>query len=189
MPTVLAHIHPTTAFIPLVKFAVKPVSQVPICPKCSPEAHQGSRLAWSLKWGRVRWAGQHFWCCSLEWLTAWIQSQVDEDYSLLLSADQKSPPSKTWASNCHLCRLQGSQTCSRAHYHHLGLYKSPWGGGGWETPRCCRWTTTDALAFSMTPTAPSNFPSAFHRPVQELLLPALGTLTVWVVLRLEAARL
>lgn len=142
MLSILAHIRPTAALIPLVSFAVQPVSQVPLCPKGSPEAHQGCRLAWSLKWGSMRWPGQHFWYCSLEWLTAWIQSQVDEDYSLLPSADQNSPHSKTWVSNCHLCRLQGSQTCSRAHYHHLGSYKSPCGG----TPRCWRRTKRDALA-------------------------------------------
>lgn len=152
MPSVWAHIHPQqSGFTPLVRFAVKPVSQVPLCPKGSPEAHQGCRLAWSLKWGSKRWAGQHFWCCSLEWLTAWMQSQVEEDYSLLLSADQSSPPSKSRVSNCHLCRLQGSQTCSRAHYHHLGSINHPVVGqegcSGFSAPS----------AFSTTPTAPTSW--------------------------------
>lgn len=168
------------------------MSQVLLCPTGSPEAHQGCRLACSLKWGSMRWAGQHFWCCSLEWLTVWRQSQIDEDYSLLLSADQSSLPSKTWVSNCHLCRPQGSQTCTRARYHHLGMCKSPCGG----TPRCCRLARRDALAsllhllsLWLPQHPPAGGTSAFHHPVWGLLLPAQGTATVWVVPRLEAARL
>lgn len=113
----------------------------------------------------MRWAGQRFWYCSLEWLTALLQSHVDEDYSLLLSADQSSSLSKTRVSNCHLCKLREGRTCSCTHYHHLDVYKSSCG----ETPECCRRAGRDALASLLRLLSlwlPQHWPaggtSAFH---------------------------